>query len=511
MKKVLIVDDEKYIRSGLKAMIQKSGIGIDEISECANGREALDCLSKEKYDLVILDIRMPKMDGIELMKEMQKLLYPPAIIILSGYDDFNYAVEAIKYGAKAYLLKPVDRYELFNVLNKVKKEIMQRENIEKKSQRIKKLCLNHLRYIFLSDNLVEQEIREILQDLGIDLFYDPFYISIITSRNNSISNSIDINTLEKFLREKHIKALCLRGPDEELILVTNSRINWEGILKNCIMNSSNQSYIVAVSALGNRLTDIRKAYIQAKEALKYRIFVKGSRVIYYEDILKRTDDYIIPVDKIEKICNMLGIESNKQIEKQLDEVFDISIFYKARIDYFNNFIYMFKHKIDSSLMILNLEKLEEFESKYSNVWNPYYFETIEEYFNFVKSYILELNKYIHNEKFLCENIEYKVDMAIRYIKKHYKEDLNLAVVANHVSLNYYYFSHIFKKITGMSFMDFLLKTRIDKAKELLKNTEDKVKDIAFKVGFKDPKRFAKNFKKITGITPSQYRRCFWEE
>jgi len=511
MKKVLIVDDEKYIRSGLKVMIQKSGIGIDEISECANGREALDRLIQEKYDLVILDIRMPKMDGIELMKEMQMLPYSPAVIILSGYDDFNYAVEAIKYGAKAYLLKPVDRHELFNVLNKVKNEIIQRENIEKKSQRIKKLCLNQLHYIFLSDNLGEQEIREILEDLEIDLFYDPFYISIITPKNNSTVSTVDINTVEKFLREKHIKALCFRGTKGELIFVTNNRINWEDLLKHCIMNCSNQNYVVAVSALGNSLTDIRKAYIQAREVLKYRIFIKGSGVLYYEDILERKDDFIVPVDKIESICNMLGIENDKEIRRRLDEILDISIFYKANINYFNNFIEIFKHKIENSLAVLSPKKRKEFESKYSNVWNPYCFECIEEYFDFVKFYILKLNEYIYSLKSSCENTEHKVDMAIRYIKKHYNEDLNLAVVANYVSLNYYYFSHIFKKITGMSFMDFLLKVRVEKAKELLKNTEDKVIDIAFKVGFQDPKHFTKSFKKVTGISPTQYRRRFCKE
>lgn len=511
MRKMLIVDDEKYIRSGLKAMIRKFDVGIDDISECANGREALDCLRREKYDLVILDIRMPKMDGIELMKEMQALPYSPAIVILSGYDDFNYAVEAIKHGAKAYLLKPVDRNELFEVLNKVKSEIAERENIEKKTRRIKKLYHNQLYYIFLSDNLAEQEIREILEDLEIDLFYEPFYIGIIVCRNNGNSNDMDVSMLEKFLLRKHIKALCLRGADDEVVLVTNDRIDWEGLLKDWMMSSNSDNCIVGVSALGSSLVDIRKAYMQAKEALKYRIFIKERGVIYYEDIPRRINSYIIPVDKIEKLCNMLGIESNKEIEKQLREVFDISIFCKAGIDYFNNFIDMFKHKVNTSIAVSDPEMRKELDNKYPNVWNPYRFESIEKYFIYLKSYILELNRQFCNVKSLCEGIEHKVDMAIRYIKNHYNEDLNLAVVANIVSLNYYYFSHIFKKTTGMSFMDFLLKTRIDKAKELLRNTEDKVIDIAYKVGFQDPKRFAKCFKKITGITPSQYRRRFWGE
>jgi len=119
MRKVLIVDDEKYIRAGLRSMIQRTNTQFDRFVECTNGREALEYIMQDKFDLIITDIRMPQMDGLELMKEIQRIKYSVPIIILSGYDDFHYAVEAIKYGAKAYLLKPVDRMELFNILKKL--------------------------------------------------------------------------------------------------------------------------------------------------------------------------------------------------------------------------------------------------------------------------------------------------------------------------------------------------------------------------------------------------------
>ena len=118
MKSLLIVEDEKMIRQGLRVMIQRSGVPVDVILECKNGEEALAVLETQRIDVMFTDIRMPRMDGIELTKRVQELAHPPLIVAVSGYDDFSYAVEMLRNGVREYLLKPVDKNKLFAVLDR---------------------------------------------------------------------------------------------------------------------------------------------------------------------------------------------------------------------------------------------------------------------------------------------------------------------------------------------------------------------------------------------------------
>lgn len=112
MKTMLIVEDEKMIRQGIHVMVNRSNVEIEEVLECRNGLEALDILKRCKVDVMFTDIRMPKMDGIELVKAAKKLKKPPKIVVLSGYDDFNYAVEMLKHGVEDYILKPIKREKI---------------------------------------------------------------------------------------------------------------------------------------------------------------------------------------------------------------------------------------------------------------------------------------------------------------------------------------------------------------------------------------------------------------
>ncbi len=139
MKKLLIVEDEKMIRQGIKIMVMRSQVPISEIIECKNGLEALEVIKTQSIDVMITDIRMPKMDGITLVKEIKKLPNMPKVIVISGYDDFSYAVELLRSGAKEYLLKPVERDKLTEALEKVNREIEEATIKEAKSMHISTL------------------------------------------------------------------------------------------------------------------------------------------------------------------------------------------------------------------------------------------------------------------------------------------------------------------------------------------------------------------------------------
>ena len=123
MKSILIVEDEKMIRLGIKAMVSRATVPVEHIYDCKNGEEALDILKKEYIEVMLTDIRMPKMDGLQLIEEAQKLPHVPEIVILSGYDDFNYAVQVMRCGVREYLLKPIERTKMNELLEKRDREL----------------------------------------------------------------------------------------------------------------------------------------------------------------------------------------------------------------------------------------------------------------------------------------------------------------------------------------------------------------------------------------------------
>lgn len=194
MRKVLLVDDEKYISKGLRAIIERAATSFDEIYDTSNSLEALQLISREKFDLVVLDIRMPEMDGIMLLKEAQKLSVKPKFIILSGYDDFHYAADCIKYGVKAYLLKPVKREELIETLKQVELELSREEELnsakQKKDILLKCFRVDELNFIFLKDSFSETEVGEILRTLELDILDQEFQIGILSG---AITNLLPVS------------------------------------------------------------------------------------------------------------------------------------------------------------------------------------------------------------------------------------------------------------------------------------------------------------------------------
>lgn len=133
---VLIVEDEKMIRQGIKSMIQRSGVPVQNIMECNNGQIALDILNSQKIDVMFTDIRMPKMDGIELVEAMQKLEHKPLTVAISGYDDFTYAVQLLRMGVKEYILKPVEREQIVQILKKLEEEIQKNNEIDREARKL---------------------------------------------------------------------------------------------------------------------------------------------------------------------------------------------------------------------------------------------------------------------------------------------------------------------------------------------------------------------------------------
>lgn len=511
MRRVLLVDDESFIRKGIRTMIERSDMDFKDISESWNGQEALDKISVERFDLVILDMRMPNMDGITFMKEAQKLKYKPKFLILSGYNDFKYAAESLKYGAKAYLLKPVQRDELTEALKKVEDELKKEEEIDSTSKKAGMLIdhfrMSELNTLFLSNNLNNEQVRKIIEVLEIDIFEKHYCIALMKRLDMSVVCENDnsyLNTLiENYFEKLNIPVLAFIGEDGTAVMVIDGEVDYEQILK-FIKDKLGGEYAIGISDSMEGVSYIRTAFIQASEALKYRIFASSDKIINYSAIRGLNKNYRIPVEHIKKIPEMVGTNRVREIDILLSEVFDIDALHENSIGYLLEII----EGINKSVIQYFIEHIPQKAASMSKLFEEmrdvYNFRNIEDYFHALRNCIIEINDFYLTLKDVYRKNN-KVDAAISYIDENYYKDISMTMVANYVSIYYTNFSILFSEEMGMSFVDYLRQVRINKSKELLKATEYKIKEVSEMVGFKNPKHFAKSFKLVTGISPIEYK------
>ncbi|WP_310604049.1 response regulator, partial [Anaerosporobacter sp.] len=173
MNTLLIVEDEKIIRQGIKSMALRSGVPISMIMECKNGLEALEIIRSQEINVVITDIRMPKMDGITLVKEMQTCEHIPLTIVISGFDDFSYAVELLRSGIKDYLLKPVERAQLAEVLVKLENELVR---TQKEKSTMQNMGYQQLKQMLVNDDMDANECELILKQFSSTFFNGEYVI-----------------------------------------------------------------------------------------------------------------------------------------------------------------------------------------------------------------------------------------------------------------------------------------------------------------------------------------------
>lgn len=483
MKTLLIVEDEKMIRQGIKNMIQRSGVPVEVIIECNNGETAWEILQEQQVDAMFTDIRMPKMDGIALVQEMQALEKKPLTVVISGYDDFSYAVEMLRMGVKEYILKPVDREQIVAIMQKLEEEV-QKRNAEVHTQR--QMSLQQLRYLCMATHMEKQE-KELLQNQYRSQFFDDEYVVCCCNCDmdgeESGSASIFLGTVES----------------HQIFIVESKNIGF--LLKNELSH-----YYVGMSKPVRGIEHLQEAYTQAKTmrkiafamgamGMKEAVFEEKYRLdgeVQLSEVQQQQLDASVHMLGTERITDVVGLFSDmvKQVENSTTS---IELFEK-QIQYFirqaaKNYEQVLKVQEDDILELQNL----------------YQYQTIQAYIETLKEWVIKFNELI-SEEFDDYKNKQKVQQAIGYIHENFQKDLNMAVVSNYISMNYSLFSYSFKQYTGKNFVTYLKELRIQEAKRLLEKTDMRVVEISQAVGYENEKHFMKTFKAICGVSPTEYRK-----
>ncbi len=460
-------------------MVQRSGVPVEMIMECQNGELAWDILKSKEVDVMFTDIRMPKMDGIELVHLANTLEKPPLIVAISGYDDFSYAVEMLRSGVREYILKPVERDKIADILKKLNEEI---EGRNLKSQKDKDFGLKEVRQLVERPSLPEERIGEIAERYG-EIFFGGRYKVYVAVKGTFKDETEGIVFAEVY-------------DSDVLVAETSSGYDADKLSDVC----------AGISDEYTGLVNLRKAY---EEALKRRknAFVTGS--------LKDSDDGLKEAPEALKIqarrlleeaslmqrLQLVGTKREDELDEQWGKLFTETKRGNLSYDEFEIAVKDFTENVKKIYKNSITDEAGEGLERLKNVLS---FEDIDEYREGLMEWIMKLRESI------CESddseAKMKIKAAVEYVKENYMKDLNMAVVSNYISMNYSMLSYLFKQYTGTNFVNYLKDIRIREAKKLLTETDMKIIEVSRAVGYDNEKHFMKTFRAECGVSPGEYRK-----
>lgn len=484
MKTVLIVEDEKLIRQGIKTMIQRSGVPVEVIIECANGEMALEVIREQKVDVMFTDIRMPKMDGIKLVKQMQSCAYVPLTVAISGYDDFSYAVEMLRNGVREYILKPVEREKITEILRKLDEEIM--HNQEKVKQN-KRLGYQQVKHLMLLERTTEEEVRTLEQQYEKG-FYEGGYVVCATNCGERGEMQTD-----NYIYLPEVE-------EDDIFVVPEEKI--ELLLKNELKDS-----YVGVSGLYHGLAELRTAYLESRKMRKWA-FCRNQTVVrpgeetehIPERLIQEAERFTTDAARLQRV-QLIGTERREELENVWRRFFYEVKNGRISPEQYESCMTEFFRETEKTYRNA-VEKDTEALCRCREIFREDCMDRYEEQF---VTWILNLQVCIGNQLDVNRNSQ-KIKQAVEYIEQNYASDLNMAVVSNHISMNYSLFSYSFKQYTGSNFVNYLKDIRMREAKRLLAETDMRIIEISQAVGYENEKHFMKIFKASCGVSPSEYRK-----
>lgn len=531
--KIFLVEDEIVIRNGIKNSIEWGKEGYEFVGEASDGELAYPMILKEKPDILITDIRMPFMDGLELSRLVKQELPDIRILILSGYDEFDYAKEAIRLGVTEYLLKPVSAFKLLESLKgvsqlirqeKEEKELLKRyaKDMQESTEREKLKFFGQL----ISGGLSTAEAIDLGRQYDMNLsahLYEIIlfkFFSVIGVGGQSGFVVDACESLEDMIKKIPYVYIFQRGIDGWAFLVTaddeeqmgqkTSRLTKR--IELMMEDYKELDYFGGIGKPVKRLRDLPQSFADADHAFSGRFLSKPSRIVCVDDLknMQGIGDF--------KVREFGGIERTREsVEKFLnngtqEEIPEFTMAYMKEMpeDNFKSMLMRQYIVMDVYIVIMSFcEKIgtsdedfqKEGESFKAAIQNIHTAQDMQEYMGRFLSRAIELRDMVSGRRYsdIIEAAKEKIENT------YMSEEISLNTVAAGVGMSPSYFSSVFSREMGKTFVEYLTGIRMDKAKELLMCSSMKTSEIGYEVGYKDPHYFSYLFKKTQGCSPKEYR------
>lgn len=544
MLKIFLAEDEVIVRETIKRMIPWEDLGFELVGEAADGEMALPLLIRQQPDLLITDIKMPFMDGLTLAKLAKKEIPELKVVILSGYDDFNYAKQAISIGVEDYLLKPITKNALIERLTEIRSryehEKTQKEYYEKFQREMQAYEKNSSRDFFealVGGSMDMMEVYKRAEKLGLDIVAEAYNVLIFTMNCDedfsgqreeySSWEAESLELLENFF-SGHSSAMLFRSNVFSYgVLIKGQKENIDENTRACVdeitrilnRQEGRQEWFLAVGQPVERLSQIQKSYHTASRAF-------SQRYLYDENILCYDE-----MEMMEQHSTLEEAEDNAYLQKVDVNALNPAILQKflsnglkeETENFVKDYFYAIGQEPMESLVFRNYVILNVRFSVISflkglgcdtNEMEPADTEEVlAESGKNMESAIAYAEKMISRAIALRDqNSGNKncsiLKTAVDFIDSHYMdEEISLNTVANVANVSSNHFSALFSQNMGQTFIEYLTSLRMSKAKELLRCTGMRSSEIAGEIGYKDAHYFSYLFKKTQGMTPSDYRKA----
>lgn len=533
--RIILVDDEEEVRKGIIKKIDWGKLGFEVVGDAENGQDALEKIEQLEPDVVMTDIRMPYMDGLTLTGKIRQKYPSIKVLIFSGFDDFEYAQQAIKLNVTEYILKPVNVEELTEILNRVRdnldEEIEQRRDVDllRESYRsslpiIRELFLNDMMRTVVGRSVIEARLREYEVDI---LNARKWVVAVIDVEPEEISGQ---NTLSLH-REKELIPISVKKLVED---------NLEDYCRFTIFNSYSGITIIAaiddekentqtglIDQLGDickeskkilevpitigvghnctSLDQIGRSYQAAVDALGYKAIVGTGKTIYINDVepVSRGKLQLDGKDEAELIA-AIKFGTKEQIEQIAQNIVGRMGDAKVHLRQFQAYMLSVVNSLTRLMQQYDLDLSQMFDMDHD------YFDVLsnmqkrEEFAAWIVQVGCRMGAAMNRER---DNTTKQIILEAKtYIQEHYPEpDLSVEKLCRHLHMSPAYFSTMFKKETGQAYIAYLTEIRLNKAVELLNETDDKTYVIAAKVGYQEQNYFSYVFKKRFGVSPTKFR------
>lgn len=521
MIQAILADDEGIILKGLKKLIDWERLGIRIVGEASDGEETLKLIRQKKPQLVVSDIAMPGLSGLEMLQEIGRQGLPAKVIFVSGYQEFSYARDAVRYGAVDYLLKPVEREELEQAVCKAvaliddqsRLSILDNAESEDRMHQIFQKISGSGEYA--REDLYEQFSRLNISVEGKSMMGAAFRLYALkrgesNARMQELLKFSAANKIQKkledsgwgFVVKKDISTcyvIFLLDPGEDRAVV-------ESRIRRLISQSADRQKLTVKAGVGERVEDIAAlplAYKTARFAMELYYFTE-EEIIWYEDVQKEFQESFDRYQEEVQRLKQGFLERRKSLNVEMNQVLAVikNLHFGNRFAALNRCNLMLSGLIQElcDSYLLDTSWVAEGEKCMEQMrLMPTYRQTCELVIAFLEK--------IHQQILTGGSREYNEAVRIRkYVDEHFAENLTLESMARMAGMNAYYFSSYFKKHMGMNFKAYLTEVRMEEAARILMHTDCKAYEVADLVGYRNVRQFNENFKGKYGKSPNEYRK-----
>lgn len=509
MYQLMIIDDEPETRNGIRHVINWHENNIHICAEASNGLEALDIIHDKHPDIILVDIHMPKMDGLEMLQTLIDEGHLFHAIVLSSYDEFEYAQQAMSLGVKNYLLKPSRPEQILASVKKVIREIESSKMLHQQA---------HRSNLLLKQQQLRYSLEGTLADFGRVILDPPNNMLIVVAEldygssllgdNIQLMNFCLSNVLTETL-SKHYTCDVLIYEQRVVAFCNNSSNMYESQLlpklnyiQSYIYEHFKASVSIGISDVIKQIQDLRLGYLQAVNILEHRSTTRTQIIQKYQMSKPSMETIKYPVDLQNELVLTLFSGTSEDFHYSLEKFYSYLNNVSVSTDLYRQYC--------ATILINMSETCSQRHMTISDALAKNVQDFLAEKSYRTKLELATVTKKIQQQ--IYEEINSKqhnndiINLCAIYIKEHYDEDLSLEIVADHAHISPGYLSQLFKQVMDIKFIDYVNTIRIENACNLLKDKTLKTYEIALMVGYKTEKYFSKKFKQYMKLTPSAYRK-----